>query len=107
MKIVYIAHPIGGDVQANLKDLRRIVKLINETFDDVVPFIPYYADVVSMDDSVSDHRNRGIKNDMAIFEKRCMDEVWLCGDRVSTGMMAEMMKATELGIPVAYKINQF
>jgi len=99
-KIVYIAHPIGGDVQANLADLRRILRKLNLAHDNIVPFCPYYADVVSLDDSVPEERARGLLNDHALFAAGFIDEVWLTGDRISEGMQKEKELAILRGIPV-------
>lgn len=101
MKVCYIAHQIGGDVEANLADLRRIIRKINLTAGDwVMPFAPYYADVVSLDDSNPVERARGIRNGLAILESGIVQEVWLTGPRVSPGMQAEADTARRLGIPV-------
>lgn len=105
MKIVYIAHPISGDIEGNLADLRRIVRKINLEQLDIVPFVPYYADIVSLDDNVPSERERGIKNDIAILESGVVDEVWLTGESISNGMAAEKTKAKQLGIPVFDFIN--
>jgi len=100
MKISYIAHPIGGDVEGNLAKIRDIVREINLTEPDTVPFVPYYADCVSMDDSVAAERVRGIKNDHQFFYKGVIDEVRLYGDRISAGMKSEIILARDYGIPV-------
>lgn len=106
MKIVYIAHPIGGDVEANLADLRRIIRKINLEYPDVVPFAPYYADIVSLDDHVLAERERGIRNDTAILTAGIVQEMWLTGERISTGMEAERQLAMKLGILIINKINE-
>ena len=100
MKIVYIAHPIGGNVEENLADLRRIIKKINLTFFDVVPLCPYYSDVVSLDDSIPEQRARGIKNGMAVLKSGLINEFWLTGDKISNGMAAELELAKEQNIEI-------
>jgi len=105
MKIVYIAHPISGDIEGNLADIRRIVRKINMAHKDVVPFVPYYADIVSLDDTVPEERERGIANDTAVLRSGCVNEVWLTGNRISTGMQAEKQLAELLQIPVISKLN--
>lgn len=100
MKIAYIAHPIGGDIQGNLSDLRRILRLINVTHSDVVPFCPYYSDIVSLDDNVPEERARGIANDTTILRSGLVHEMWLTGERISTGMSHEAAIAKEMGIPI-------
>lgn len=106
MIIAYIAHPIGGDIEANLADLRRIVRRINLEYPDVVPFVPYYGDIVSLDDTVPEERSRGIKNDLEIISRGIPDELWLTGDRISSGMTAEMDMATRFNIPVKNMIGK-
>ena len=104
MKIVYIAHPIGGYVDGNLEDLRRIIKHINLTMPDIVPYCPYYADVVSLCDNTPAERKRGMDN--GIMTLGLAHEVWLCGDRISEGMRTEIDHAETLGIPLINKIGK-
>lgn len=105
MKIVYIAHPISGDIPGNLEKIRQIVRKINLEHPDIVPFAPYWLDCHALDDTNPDERACGIQNDHEYFLRRVMDEVWLCGDRISSGMQAEKALAELLGIPVVNKIG--
>lgn len=100
MKVIYIAHPIGGDVVNNLKKITEIVRTINMQEPDVVPFAPYYVDCIALNDDRPNERERGIKNDIALMRKGFIDEVRLYGDRISNGMAAEIELAIELLIPV-------
>lgn len=106
MKICYIAHPIGGNIEENLADLRRIIRRINLEYPDVVPFCPYYADVVSMNDHIQSERDRGMQNDFEIITRGVPDELWLTGTHVSSGMEAEKVLAETMDIPVINKIGQ-
>jgi len=74
--------------------------MINMEEPDVVPFVPYYADCIALTDSIPEHRTRGIKNDVELFNRRVMDEVRLYGDKISKGMRGEIELAIELGISV-------
>lgn len=103
MKVVYIAHPIGGDVQNNIVKILAIVKEINLTMPDVVPFVPYLADVMALDDNLPEHRARGIKNNSHWFEKRLIDELWVYGD--SPGVRAEIQMAVDYDISTIWKIR--
>lgn len=107
MKIVYIAHPIGGDIEANLADLRRIVRKINLEEPNVVPLVPYYADIVSLDDNVPQERARGIQNDIAVLRSGIIQEFWLTGPRISNGMEAERLLSLSLQIPIFDFTNKF
>ena len=103
MKVVYIAHPIGGDVENNLKKVAQVAREINLEYPDVVPIAPYFLDCYALDDNNPEERERGIKNDIALFHKGFIDEVWLYGDRISFGMSKEIELANKLGIIVVSK----
>lgn len=103
MKVAYIAHPVGGDIQKNLAAILKIVRYVNLQEPDVVPFAPYLVDCQALDDRIHEERQRGIKNDIALFHKGFIDEVWVYGTHISRGMQAEIDLATRLGIPVVGK----
>jgi hypothetical protein len=107
MKIVYIAHPISGDVKGNLEKIRRIIRGLNLMFTNIVPFAHYFVDCYALDDTVPEERDRGIKNDIALFKAGFIDEVWLFGDRISNGMKAEIELAKSLNIPIISKSDDF
>jgi hypothetical protein len=105
MKIVYIAHPISGNVAANLERIRLIARQIMLEDPKIVAFAPYWFDCHVLNDDVPAERQRGIANDIELFKRRFIDEVWLCGPRISAGMLAEKNLAEQLGIPVIDKTN--
>lgn len=101
--VVYIAHPIGGDVEGNLAKIRKIVKSIynNPKYATVVPLVPYYLDVLLLNDEVPAERQRGTQNGLYLLSKKGMiDEVWLCGNRITEGMKAEVFAAFQSKITV-------
>lgn len=100
MKIVYVAHPISGDVKGNLKKIIDIIRDINLNEPDVVPFAHYWVDCHALDDDNPEERMRGIKNDREFFERKSFDELRLYGDRISNGMRKEMELAFKYNIPV-------
>lgn len=100
MKIIYIAHPVGGNITHNLEEIRKITRRLNVTRSDIVPFVPYWIDCHALDDSVPSERARGIKNNTALFHSGVIHEVWLYGNTISTGMRAEVALAISLKIPV-------
>lgn len=103
MKIIYLAHPISGNIESNLLSIRKLVRHINLTMPEVVPFVPYYADIVSLDDNDPIERARGIQNDTHILMSGIVDELWLCGPRISAGMRAEADVAALTNTPVIHK----
>mgnify|MGYP001286558018 CR=1 FL=1 len=133
-KIVYIAHPIGGDVLANLEDLVRILRIINTNshkgklkfgitnedivdntitvyqdnfdFSNVVPIAPYYADILALDDANPLERKRGIENCIALITTGAFDELWLTGTHISLGMREEVTMFVLQGKPVIDYTNK-
>lgn len=103
MKVCYIAHPVGGDVEGNLAKIRRIVREINLKHEDVVPFVPYYVDCVSMFDAIPEERARGFANNKTLLQSGMVHELWLYGDRISAGMEIEIGWAKEKGIKIVSK----
>lgn len=103
MKVVYIAHPIGGDVKNNLEKIKNIVRDINLTKKNVVPFAPYWLDCHALNDNVLKERKRGIKNNIVLLRRSFVDELWLFGDKISQGMIKEIEICRELNIKVAPK----
>lgn len=99
-KIVYIAHPLSGDIKSNLAKVKDIIRFINLTEPNIVPFAHYFVDCHALDDTVQEERERGIKNDTALLNAGFIDELWLYGDRISRGMWNEIVLAEQLMIPV-------
>ena len=106
MKIVYIAHPVGGDVKGNIKKIVEIGREINMNNQGVVPIAPYIFDLLCLNDDVQEERARGMANGEALFLRKFIDEVWVYGDRISSGVRSEILMARELGIPVIPKTKQ-
>ena len=98
--IAYIAHPIAGDVMGNIEKIMEIVREINLTEPDVVPFAPYVIDVLALDDDKPEERAIGIDNCIRILMSGIVNELWIYGDRISGGMLAEIEMAFDLSIPV-------
>lgn len=98
MRTIYIAHPISGDIEGNIEKVKAIVREINLTEPNVVPFAPYLVDLIVLDDSNPIERARGFKNNFHLL-KFC-DELRIYGNVTSSGMLAEIRAATELGIPI-------
>lgn len=101
-KIIYIAHPIGGDVKGNLLEISRIYNHLSIE-DKIIPFVPYYATVLSLDDTVPVLRDIGFSHNEALFKSGIIDEVWLYGKRITEGMRVEIDWANELKIAVLSK----
>lgn len=97
-KLVFVAHPLSGDVTGNLILAKTWLRwLINENPDCsfCLGWAPYCE---VLDDDDPEHRERGIRDGMEMLS-RC-DELWMVGSRLSNGMADERDKAIALGLPV-------
>lgn len=99
---VYICHPIRGDKKENLKNILKIVRVINLTMPEVVPLTNYYADCLVLCDEVKEERDKGLYNDKKLLESGIVDEFWVFGDKISEGMQKEIETAEKQGIPIKY-----
>ncbi len=102
-RIVYIAHPISNDIQGNIEKILAIVKQINLEEKNVSPFVPYLADVLALDDTIPEHRKKGISNNVAYLKSGIVSEIRVYGDFISKGVAEEIAIAREFKIPVVYK----
>jgi hypothetical protein len=106
MKVVYIAHPISGDVTGNISKIVEIVRKVNKSEPDVVPFVPYLADCLAMQDHIPEERQRGMSNTQELFRRTFIDEIWLYGDKISVGMWDEIRLGQSLGIRIVPQTPQ-
>jgi len=99
-KIAYICHPIAGDEMGNMNKIIKIVRDINLNHPTVVPFAPYIADLLAMDDGIPDERCIALGNCIKILSSDIVDEIWIYGERISGGMRAEIEMADRHLIPI-------
>lgn len=97
-KVVFIAHPIRGDIKANIESVLDILRK-NHT-KETLPFAPYITALQYLDDNVSEQRDLGIAVNKEFFTRKAIDELWLCGEYISSGMKEEVAWSLENGIPV-------
>lgn len=101
-KLVYIAHPIGGNVKKNLDKIKAIYYLLTHGNNDIIPFAPYWSTCHAFDDSNPEHREIGMVQNKYFFENKIIDEVWVyCG--LSNGVKQEIEWASQFGIKVVFK----
>jgi hypothetical protein len=101
IKTVYIAHPIAGDVQENVRKVLAICEAVHT--EEIVPVVPYLVSLQYLDDTVQEDRRLGMLANLECFHRRYVDEIWLFGDFISEGMKKEILLARELHIPVIPK----
>lgn len=107
-KKVYIAHPISGDVENNKKEVWSLIKNLHLENDfQWHHFIaPYLVTLECLDDKDYLQRQRGVANNKQYFDSNFIDELWLFGDKISTGMAQEIVWAVENNITVISHIRQ-
>ena len=94
MRLVYLAHPLSGDWDANIADARLWVRAaIDCGYAPVAPYLMTEGILHEPED-----RDLGLQIDEA-FIRRC-DELWLCGETLSGGMKIESAVAVNEGITV-------
>jgi hypothetical protein len=94
-KIIYIASPYAGDVEHNIEFAIEACKYAIQL--GCTPIAPHLMYPQMLDDSAPDERALGLELGKRLLATA--DEIWLCGDRISNGMYAEMLEAMSLGIP--------
>ncbi len=100
MFIAYIAHPIGGDVKGNMALVEERCGRIFKDRPEVIPVAPYLMALKFLDDGNPADRLRGVSMNREFFSRRLIDELWLFGPKISSGMWEEVLWARKYGIPV-------
>lgn len=103
-KIVYIAHPISGAVEKNIKLIIEICK--KHLSSEIFPFAPYLAFLLFLNnESIKDY-SIGIWMNKQFFKTKFIHELWLFGDRISDGMKEEIKWALKYKIPIIAKTTE-
>ena len=100
-KIVFIGHPIGGDIKGNAKKVLKICAEVHTK--DIIPVAPYIISLQYLNDEVVEDRALGMETNHECFHRHYVDELWLFGDYISSGMRQEVLLAREMGIPIIPK----
>ncbi len=96
MHVLYMAHPVAGDVEANLQRALRWLKWCSRTYSSFAVIAPWIANIMSgEDDSDPAQRAKGLAKCSEVAS-RC-DGIILVGGRVSTGMALERDAAIARG----------
>lgn len=91
-RLVYMAHPVAGDVKGNIERatiLLSALKIKHEMTHQIIA--PWIHEVTIFDDADPEQRRRGLDKcrDMIAL----CDELWLCGPEISGGMRQELEHA--------------
>jgi hypothetical protein len=88
-EVVYLAHPLSGDWEANIADAKAWMKAAFEA--GFWPMAPYLMTEGVLHEP--EDREIGLAFDKALLGY--CDQLWLCGPRVSSGMAEEKKDAEE------------
>ena len=93
MKKVYICSPLGGNVEENLRKVRRYTQyaLLCGT----APVVPHFY-ALCLDDDNPDERKIGMTAGRSLLWF-CV-ELWLFGDEITEGMSAELQYCRHLNV---------
>ena len=97
-KIVFICSPYAGDVEDNTTRARRYGRFA--VLESTVPIIPHLMYPQFLEDEDPEERQLGL--DMGIILLSRCHELWVFGDRISSGMSVEISKAKRWSIPIRY-----
>jgi|SRR3989344_1034166 len=98
MKTVFIAHPISMDIKGNTEKILAICRELHSH--DIIPVAPYLVSLQYLNDEMVEDRQLGVSANMECFHRRYIDELWLYGNCISSGMKEEVELARSLGIPI-------
>lgn len=92
-KLIYIASPYAGDIEANTVFAKKACRYaIRQGYTPIAVHLLYPQ---MLDDSDPAERETGLRLGHRVLE--VCDELWCCGDRISSGMAREIEEAQKLG----------
>ena len=97
-RVVYMAHPVSGDVEGNLRRAKQWLRWYEEQNPTSAVVANWITECEVWDDSNPAHRAAGLERDIAVL-KRC-DAIVLVGGRVSSGMAGEVAIAEKHGLEI-------
>lgn len=95
-KLVYIASPYAGDVLKNIEFAKAACRYAMRQ--NCTPVAVHLLYPQFLDDNDLVQRSAGLTMGHRVL--LACDELWVCGERISSGMAAEITEAKKLGIPV-------
>ena len=96
--LIYVASPYAGDTAHNIEFAKQACRAVMDSGHAF--FAPHLLYPSVLDDNAPEQREFGMEMGISVLS-RC-DELWVFGDRISTGMRAEIDAAERMGIPIQY-----
>ncbi len=103
MKKIYVCSQLAGDYENNIEKAKGYSRFVAVDCG-AIPVTPHIYFTQFLDDTVRSERNIGINAGLILLAE--CDELWYFGDRVSKGMIEEIIAAKEQDIPVKYVSDQ-
>ena len=97
-RLVFICSPYQGDINTNTIRAKRYARFA--VTEKVVPVIPHLMYPRFLDEDDPGERALGLEMGLVLLEK--CNELWVFGDVISPGMMAEIEKAKETKMSIRY-----
>lgn len=95
-KLIYIASPYAGDIEANTAFAKKACRYaIHQGHTPIAVHLLYPQ---MLDDSDPAERETGLRLGHRVLE--VCDELWCCGSRITSGMAREIEEAQRLVIPI-------
>ena len=95
-KLISSASPFAGELEANIAFAKKACRYaIRQGHTPIAVHLLYPQ---MLDDSDPAERETGLRLGHRVLE--VCDELWCCGDRISSGMAREIEEAQRLGIPI-------
>jgi len=101
--MVYIASPLRGDYNTNIKNAVEYCRLAGEQ--GVLPLAPHIIFSQWCNDTIAKQRKQGLQFGLALLEKS--DELWVMGTEISQGMQGEVAFALEHRIPIFFLTHPY
>lgn len=102
MKLVYVASPVRGDMENNLKRANRYCEYV--TGCGHIPLAPHLAWQGFLQEDKPGKREKALAMGLKLIEY--CSELWVCGDEISQGMQGEIETAERLNKPVLYVLQE-
>ena len=102
MKLVYVASPVRGDVEENLKKANRYCEYVAGCGH--IPVAPHLAWQGFLHEDIPGNREKALAMGLKLIDY--CSEVWVCGDEISQGMQGEIDHAEKLNKPIMYVLQE-
>lgn len=93
---IYICSPYRGNIKTNIRNAQECCR--KAVLRHHLPIAPHLYFPQFLNDKDESERALGINYAMSLLNK--CDQLWICSDKISEGMSAEIAEAKKLGIRV-------